>query len=263
MPMRNELCDLKPMLATFSFMAFEESELFKKPANNINSHSDFMNNILRTNFNGDPNLGLYGFATDKYCLFGAASYMEKAKSALNVHIHHASFLNMDLVKLFCIGNSSGAAVAKSIRNFDEDAVEKIKEHIKILTIDTNYTSLGNLILMNDKGVILSPLLRKHKKEIERFFGLECQIGKIAGMSIVGSLGFATNKGCLLHPKVREKEKRLIEKILQVDADITTVNFGSPYPGAGLIANSNGFAVSEQSSGPELGRITDVLGFLDK
>ncbi|MBI4174371.1 MAG: translation initiation factor IF-6 [Candidatus Aenigmarchaeota archaeon] len=220
-----------------------------------------MQNILRTNFNGDPNLGLYGFATDKYCLFGAAGYMEKAKSALNVQVHHANFLNMDLVKLFCIGNSSGAIVAKSIRNFDEDAVEKIKSHIRILTIDTNYTSLGNLVLLNDKGIILSPLLRKHKKEIERFFGLECHVGKIVNMSIVGSLGFATNKGCLLHPKVKESEKRLIEKTLQVDSDITTVNFGSPYPGAGLIANSNGLLVSETTSGPELGRITDVLGFL--
>ena len=59
----------------------------------------------------------------------------------------------------------------------------------------------------------------------------------------------------------EREKRLIEKTLGVDADITTVNFGSPYPGAGIIANSNGFVVSEKTGGPELGRITDVLGFL--
>lgn len=109
--------------------------------------------------------------------------------------------------------------------------------------------------------MISPLIKKHKKEIEKFFGVQCETSTIAGMNIVGNLGFATNKGCLLHPKAREKEKRVIEKTLDVDADICTVNFGSPYPGAGLIANSNGFVVSERTSGPELGRITDVLGFL--
>lgn len=216
--------------------------------------------ILRTNFSGDPNLGLYGFATDKYCLIGADAYEAKIKETLNVDAQKVHFLNMDLAKLFCIGNSSGVIIPKAIRYFDEEAVKDIKG-IRILTIDTPYTSLGNLVLLNDKGIVLSPLLRKHKKSMEKFFGLECQVSKIAGMSIVGSVGFATNKGCLLHPKVREKEKRIVEKILQVDADITTVNFGSPYPGAGLIANSNGMIVSQSTSGPELGRVTDVLGFL--
>lgn len=217
--------------------------------------------ILRTNFDGDPNLGLYGFATDSYCFTGADRYADRLKETLNVPVYIVHFLNMDLAKIFCAGNSAGVVAPKVIHDFDREEAEKIAKHVKLLSIDTIYSSIGNLILMNDNGIVLSPFLKKHKKQIENFFGLRCEIGKIAGMNIVGSLGFATNKGCLLHPKVRESEKRLIEKTLGVDADITTVNFGSPYPGAGLIANSNGFTVSETTSGPELGRITDVLGFL--
>jgi len=220
-----------------------------------------MQNILRTNFDGDPNIGLYGFASDSYCFTGAGRYAAKLKDTLKVPVHVVHFLNMDLAKIFCAGNSSGVAVPKVIDDFDREETERLREHARVISIDTNYSSLGNLILMNNNGIVLSPLLKKHRKQMESFFGIPCEISKIAGMSIVGSLGFATNRGCLLHPKVREKEKRMIEKILQVDADITTVNFGSPYPGAGLIANSNGFAVSEVTSGPELGRVTDVLGFL--
>lgn len=217
--------------------------------------------ILRINFDGDPNLGLYGFATDKYCFVGLHGYSEKLKEALKVHIYSFPVLNMDLVKLFCIGNSSGAIIPRLIEDFDRDAVSNIEKHVKVLNLDTKCTCVGNLILINDSGIVLSPLLKKHKKEIERFFGIDCNITKIAGMNIVGSLGFVTNKGCLVHPKVREKEKRIIEKTLNVDVDVCTVNFGSPYPGSGLIANSNGFVVSQRTSGPELGRITDVLGFL--
>ncbi len=220
-----------------------------------------MPNILRTNFDGDPNLGLYGFATDKYCIIGRETHADKLKSVLKVPVHSWNIFNMDLIRLFCTGNSSGIVVPHLVGAYDSDMTDKMKKQFDVLIIKDNHSSIGNLMILNDNGIILSPLLKKHKKDVEKFFGLRCELTTIANLNIVGNLGFATNKGCLLHPKVKEKEKRIIEKTLQVDADITTVNFGSPYPGAGLIANSNGLIVSGQSSGPELGRITDVLGFL--
>lgn len=216
--------------------------------------------LLRINFDGDPNVGLYGFATDKYCFIGSDRYTAKIKDVLGVKTYAFPLLNMDLVRIFCTGNSNGIVMPQVIEDYDPVA-EKIKKNIQTLLIDSRYSSVGNLILMNDNGILISPLIKKHLREIEKFFGLRCEITTIANMNLIGNVGFATNKGCLLHPKVKEKEKRLIEHVLGVDADITTVNFGSPYPGAGIIANSNGFVVSEVCSGPELGRITDVLGFL--
>lgn len=216
--------------------------------------------FLRINFDGDPNIGLYGFATDKYCFIGSDRYTAKIKDVLGVKTYAFPLLNMDLVRIFCTGNSSGMIMPKVIEDFDPVA-EKIRKNIQTLVINSRYSSVGNLILMNDNGILISPLIKKHLREIEKFFGLPCEITTIANMNLIGNVGFATNKGCLLHPKVKEKEKKLIERVLGVDADITTVNFGSPYPGAGIIANSNGFVVSEVCSGPELGRVTDVLGFL--
>ena len=183
--------------------------------------------VLRANFDGDPNIGLYGFATDSYCFTGAGMYAEKLKDVLGVPVHIVHFLNMDLAKLFCAGNSSGVVMPSIIEDFDNEEVDRIRKHANVLTVKTPYTSVGNLILMNDNGIVLSPFLKRHKNDISRFFGIECHVLKIAGMNIVGSLGFATNKGCLVHPKTMEREKRLIEKTLGVDADITTVNFGSP------------------------------------
>ena len=217
-------------------------------------------NILRTKFDGDINLGLHGFATDKYCLVGNARYASKIGSTLGVKVYSQTILDMDLIRIFCTGNSSGAVMPKIIKDYD-DSIDNIRKHTDVLFINTNFSSIGNLILMNDHGIIVSPLLKRHSKDLARFFGIPADVTTIAGLSLVGSLGFATNKGCLAHPKLREKEKKIIEKTLGVDVDITTVNFGSPYPGAGIIANSNGFVASDECSGPELGRITDVLGFL--
>ncbi len=216
--------------------------------------------LLRTTFDGDDNLGLHGFATDKYCLLGTPRHAAKIKDTLKVKAFDFQILNMDLVKIFVTGNSTGIVTAKLVEDFED--LDKLKEHFEVLVLNTLYSSMGNLILLNDKGVILSPLLRKYRKNVEKFFGLPCETTTIAGLNLVGSLGFATNKGCLCHPKLKEKEKKIIEKVLGVDADITTVNFGSPYPGAGLIANSSGLIMAKSCSGPEMGRITDVLGFIE-
>jgi translation initiation factor 6 len=57
------------------------------------------------------------------------------------------------------------------------------------------------------------------------------------------------------------ELKQIEKILKVEGDIGTANFGSPFVGAFILANSHGYLVSEQTTGPELGRIDETLGFI--
>lgn len=221
-----------------------------------------MSHFLRMNFDGDPNLGLYGFATDAYCLIGKERKKIKSKirDILKVPVHSCTMLDTELLGIFSAGNSNGIIIPDILEDYEIDAIKKI---IDVLILKSKYTALGNLILMNDKGIILSPLIKKEKDTIEKFFKLPCAISTIAGINIVGKLGIATNNGCLVHPKIREKEKKILEKILCVDVDIGTVSFGSPYPGSGLLANSYGFIVSETTSGPELGRINEVLGFLQK
>jgi len=221
-----------------------------------------MPHFLRTNFQGDPNLGLYGFATDKYCLIGVESkrLREKLKEVLKVPVSSAFAMETELLGIFCAGNSHGIVVPKIL---DDDEISSMEKAAKnILVLKSRYTAFGNLILMNDKGILLSPLMKKEKKGIEKFFGLRCEIAKIAGLNVIGNLGIATNRGCLLNPRAKKNEIKLAEDVLNVKTDIGTVNFGSPYPGAGIITNSNGYVVSEVSSGPELGRITETLGFLE-
>lgn len=213
--------------------------------------------MLKTNFFGDSNIGLYGYASDKYCLLGCSPKgLKKIKAALKVPVHAFTFMNTQFAGMFSAGNSRGIVASKLVYE-----IRRLEEKMDILALDTRYTALGNLVLMNDKGIILSPLLRRHKNEISKFFGLPCEISKVAGLNVVGSAGIATNKGCLLHAKAREKEAALVSKTLGVPVDTGTVSFGSYYVKSGIIANSNGAAVSGSSSGVELGKISEALGFL--
>ncbi len=216
--------------------------------------------VLRTNFYGDPNIGLYGFATDKYCIIGMQQKAnKKLKKILGVPMHISSAMHTSFASLFAAGNSFGLIVPKILEDYELDSLKKLFGNV--LVIDTDYTAIGNLILLNDRGVVLSPLLRKHNNEIAKFFDLPCEVAKIAGTVIVGGAAIATNEGCLMHPQVKAVDKKIIEDTLQVDADIGTVNFGSPFVKSGIIANSNGIVVSEACSGPELGRINETLGFV--
>jgi len=137
---------------------------------------------------------------------------------------------------------------------------KIK-HDNVLHLNTDQTALGNLILANDMGAIISPLLRKHREKIAEFLEVKTEVSTVAGLKICGSAAIATNKGCLAHPQIKDDEKALIERILEVPVMIGTVNYGSPYVKSGIIANSSNFAVSEHSTGPEMGNIFEALGFL--
>ena len=214
-----------------------------------------------TNFDGDPNLGLFGFATDKYVLTGVRrkKSLQKMQNALDVRHVHTMMLNTEFAGIFCNGNSNGIVVAKIMEEHELPEIRKVID--KILVLKTDFSAVGNLILMNDNGIVLSPLIKSHAATIKKFSGLPCETMTIARSHIVGSAGIATNKGCIVHPRTSDEEKRIIKDVLGVEVDIGTVNFGSPFPGSGVIANSNGFIASEGTSGPELGRITEALGFL--
>ena len=54
---------------------------------------------------------------------------------------------------------------------------------------------------------------------------------------------------------------MLEELFGLPVDVGTVNLGSPLVGSGLLANSFGYLAGEESTGLELGRIEDALGFL--
>jgi len=155
-------------------------------------------------------------------------------------------------------------LTKILTNSEKEKFLELKKlfGMNLLILKSKFTAVGNLILCNGKGAIISKVFnKKEKKEIEDCLGVEAVFSSIAGIQTVGSCGIATNKGCLLHRDAKEEEIKIVEDVLKVKVDIGTANFGSPFVGSCIIANSKGALVGESTTGPEIVRIQEALELL--
>ena len=135
--------------------------------------------------------------------------------------------------------------------------------ITVEKLPDRFTAVGNIILVNDNGALVSPDLSDKSIEIiNKVLEVDAQRATLAGFNILGSVATANNKGALIHPQTKQSELKLVEDVLKVPADVGTVNRGVGLVGACSIANSNGVLVGEITTGPEMARIEEALGFLE-
>lgn len=223
--------------------------------------------VIQTNFHGDHNLGLFGKSSDKFCLVGnfvLDKKIEKMKEVLKNHIVKTTIANTDFAGIFCSLNSNGLLLPKIVTERELVQLKKLKKElgINLEILKTKFTALGNLILCNDNGAVVSRLIKgSEKKKIGDCLDVEVDYADIAKMHMVGSCGMANNKGCLVHRDASEEEIEKIKQILKVEADIGTANFGSPFVGSCAIVNSHGALVGESTTGAEIARLMETLGFV--
>ncbi|HLC58900.1 MAG TPA: translation initiation factor IF-6 [archaeon] len=223
--------------------------------------------IVQTDFQGDHNLGLFCKASDKVCIVGGIASeknMEDVGKILEVPVVNVSVSDTHLCGIFIAMNSSGLLVPKIASEHDVKNFKEIgkKFGLDVTVMDSNYTALGNLVIANDNGAIISDFFsQSDKKKIEDCLDVESKYHTIAGIRTVGSASVATNKGCLMHRDAKEEEIKFVKDFLKVDADIGTANFGSPFVGSCMVANSNGCAAGYSTTGYEVTRIMEALKFL--
>jgi len=219
--------------------------------------------LSKADFHGDPNVGLYGFVTDRFAVI-PDNNMDF--STFNVPVIHSTAAQTDLVGLFMCGNSNGIIIPRIITEREEKQItsdiKKIKKDINILKLDTKETCLGNLILCNDNAAIISPALKKYAKKISSCLKVPVVAGKLLDLEIVGSLCVATNRGFLLSINGTDEEFKFLKKNLKVTGDIGTVNFSGTFVKSGILANSHGALIGKLTTGPEIARIEEALGFLE-
>ena len=197
---------------------------------------------------GNSGIGIFGLATDKYAIvpFGIKeTTKELIEKTLECKIIQNSVANTVLLGTMLAGNSKTLLIPPNMTETEYNNFSQLGElDVEIVEIKSKYTALGNLILLNDKGAVISEI--------------ETTVGNILSSPLVGTTGLATNRGCLVHPLTTEEEKRELASLLKVKVDLTTVNRGVPYPKIGIIANSTGAFVGEDTTGPESMRIFELL-----
>lgn len=219
--------------------------------------------VQKTDFHGDANIGLYGMTTDKYAVFAQNAKFDK--EVLNVPIAHTTIGRTNFAGMFLVGNSNGLLVSSIIQEEElknlKEQMKKIAPEVTVEAVDVKDNVLGNLIVCNDNVAIVSKALKSVFDKIGQVLKVPVIQGEIMGIDLVGSFCVATNKGFLLTINAEEPEYEFFKKNLKVNGDIGSVNFGGIFVKSGIIANSNGFLVGSMSTGPEIGRIDESLGFV--
>ncbi len=213
-------------------------------------------------FRGNPNIGLFTFCNDKFCLVSTLvqeDNLDKLRKNLAVPVHQIRLAGTDLIGVFAAGNNNCLLVPSIIFEEEIKMLDKLKINYKI--IDTRLTALGNNILCNEYGAIVNENFEETAiKQIEEALGVRVKRGEISGVDNVGALAVIRKKRCLLSIDVSKSEIKFIEEFLGVTCYPSTISRGTPYLNSGIVVNSNGMLVSELSTGVEMAEADSCLGF---
>lgn len=214
-------------------------------------------------FDRNPHVGIFARANDEI-VFLRKNLTKRVRNRVS-KVLHAKVVEMSISESSIIGsllaiNSHGAVISNTA---DDESIETLKnEGFKVFVIQDKHNAAGNNILVNDYGALVHPDIRRYNiKKMEEVFGVPVRTGTIAGLKTVGMAAVATNKGILCHPKIEEKEREVLEKTFKMDVMVGTVNHGVPLLGSGIIANSHGAIIGSLTTGIEMHRIEEALGFL--
>ncbi|MDP6459804.1 MAG: translation initiation factor IF-6 [Candidatus Hydrothermarchaeota archaeon] len=214
-------------------------------------------------YNRNPNIGVFAVVNDNIAVLPTTcpgSFVSSVKEALGVEVVRTNICGTSLVGVMMAMNNNGVLLSK---HAEEREILALKESgLEVGIIEDKYTALGNLVLLNDCAAIISGLFGKRvAKTMEDVLDCEVAPRNLWGFKTVGSLGIATNKGALIHPLVKEGELEWVEDVLGVEVDLGTVNRGVGFIKTGLIVNKNGALIGDATTGPEIVRIEDSLGYL--
>lgn len=214
---------------------------------------------------GSPNVGVYIYANNKLAFIprDAPEKLERqVRSVLGVRVYRATVAGSRLMGVFIAGNDNGIVLPRVVGDEELEAITSAARELELSVVvldEVRETGLGNLVLANDKGCLVSNILPKSAAaKISEALGLECADGVIAGMPLVGSLAVATNMGLAVPPLITEDELRELASLFRVPANVATVNRGRFFLRAGIVANDRGALVGEETTGVELMQLQRTL-----
>ena len=217
---------------------------------------------IQLSVRGNPMVGLYARAAEEFAVVGVKdeSILEAIRDELDVDVVATTVAGSELVGAMLAANSNGILVCKHVTSRELEIMRKVAD---VYVVDTDMTCLGNVICVNDRGAIIHPEADMEiERAVEKRLDVEVARGTVGGIKTVGMAAAVTNRGGLLHPNANDWEVRKVEKILKIETEKGTVNFGQDMVGAGVIANSKGYIVGDDTTGFELGVLEQALGFVE-
>jgi translation initiation factor 6 len=221
--------------------------------------------LLRAAFTGSAYVGVFARATDDHLLVRPDtddSLVDDLSEELGVPAVRTTVAGSGTVGALVAGNENGLLVSSRVTDHEREIIGEGVD-VPVAELPGRINAAGNVVLANDYGAYVHPDLPDVAVEtVEDALGVPVERGELAGVRTVGTAAVVNDEGVLCHPKATDGELDYLEELLDVRADVGTVNYGAPLVGSGLIVNENGYVTGQDTTGPELGRIEDSLGYID-
>jgi translation initiation factor 6 len=221
--------------------------------------------VLRAVLSGSPHAGVFARATDDCVLVrpdAEADVVDTVADELDVPAFPTTVGGSATVGALVAGNENGLLASSRLRADERERIVEATD-LPVAELPGEINAAGNVVLANDYGAYVHPdLSRKAVRATREALEVPVERGAIAGVRTVGTAAVATDAGVLCHPEASDDELDVLEAALDVPADIGTINYGAPLVGSGLVANDYGYVAGQDTTGPELGRIEDALGYID-
>ncbi|MDE1727038.1 MAG: translation initiation factor IF-6 [Thaumarchaeota archaeon] len=208
-----------------------------------------------------PNVGIYAKCNDSFVFIPNGFAITKVKNLcefLKTDHVFTSVANTRLLGVLMVMNNNGILLP---RNSLEEEVAHLKKStgLNVDILDTKHTAIGNLLCVNDKGGIMSPLIpSEYVKKVEDVLGIEVIRKKVAGYYQSGAMAKANSHGGIIHPETEEEDVKTISQVLGVEIEPATINGGSPFVSSGILANNKSMVVGSLTNGPELVMLTKAF-----
>ena len=187
--------------------------------------------IIKYDVYSGPNIGVFTSVNDKFVF--VPNGFAKTKAENLAHYLQTEYLmtpvaNTRLLGILMVLNNHGILLPKT-SSPEEIANLRKRTDLNVKTLDTKHNALGNLICVNDKGGVISPIVeKKYIKEIEDTLDIEVMQKRIAGFHQVGAVMKANNLGGIIHPETDDEDIKNFSNILGVNIEPATINGGIPF-----------------------------------
>jgi len=214
--------------------------------------------IFKYDVYSGSNVGIFTSVNDKF-LFVPNGFA-KTKAENLAHYLQTEYLmtpvaNTRLLGVLMVLNNHGILLPGTSSPEEIANLQKCTD-LNVKKLDTKHNALGNLICVNDKGGIISPIIEKEFiKEIADVLDIEVIQKKVAGFHQVGAVMEANNLGGVIHPETDEEDMKKFSGILGVNIEHSTINGGTPFVSSGMLVNNNAIVVGNLTNGPEIMMLT--------
>ncbi len=205
-----------------------------------------------------PNIGIYAAVNDGMIFLPrgfARSKAARLEKYLGAEAVYTSVANTRLMGTLMVLNNHGILLPNTVSEL-ELAFYKKHTGLNVAILDTKFTALGNMIGVNDRGGVVSPVISGDvARQAADVLDIEIIQRRIAGYNQVGAMMAATSHGGIIHPETDEEDVRRVSDVLGVEMEQATINGGVPFVSSGVLANNRSIVAGSFTSGPEIMMLT--------